>query len=108
MKPSVYILRNGTDKIPDRGNCSAGDIVILTSGDILVFTGRMWQLLPGRYESIEQLKEFIGYVSSGWPDETKTARTDLSGKVSPDFLSRFLKMCDRIQTEKGSGDEPNP
>lgn len=108
MRPSVYFLRKNSDKIPDRRDCSAGDIVILVSGDVLVFTGRMWELLPGRYESIDQLKEFVGYVSSGWPDDTEMARTDLSGKVSPEFLSRFLVMCDRIQTEKGLGDKPNP
>jgi len=90
MSPSVYILRKNTDRVPDRKTCSPGDIVILASGDILVYTGTMWDLLPGRYVTVEELKEFVGYVSSGWPDDPETARADLTGRVPELFLDRMI------------------
>ena len=100
MPPSVYILRKNSDKIPDRDTCKPGDIVVLASGDILVFTGSMWDLLPGRYATVEQLKEFVGYVSSGWPDDPEIARADLDGKVPPDFLSRMADTVARLSATR--------
>jgi hypothetical protein len=96
MSSSVYILRKNSDKIPDRDTCKPGDIVVLASGDILVYTGSMWDLLPGRYATVEQLKEFIGYVSSGWPDDVDTARGDLEGRLPPDFLERMLVTVTKL------------
>lgn len=96
MSPSVYILRKNTDPVPDRATCSSGDIVILASGDILVYTGTMWDLLPGRYVTVEELKEFVGYVSSGWPDDPEMARADLEGRLPPDFIERMLVTVERL------------
>lgn len=101
MSSSVYILRKNSDKIPDRDTCKPGDIVVLASGDILVYTGSMWDLLPGRYATVEQLKEFIGYVSSGWPDDVDTARGDLEGRLPPDFLERMLVTVTKLASEAG-------
>lgn len=96
MSPSVYILRKNTDLVPDRATCSSGDIVILASGDILVYTGTMWDLLPGRYVTVEELKEFVGYVSSGWPDDPEMARADLEGRLPPDFIERMLVTVTKL------------
>jgi hypothetical protein len=100
--PSIYILRKNTDPLPDRATCSPGDIVILASGDILVYTGSMWDLLPGRYITVEQLKEFVGYVSRGWPGDAGMARDDLEGRLPPDFLDRMLVTVARLS---GGGEE---
>lgn len=105
MPPSIYILRKNTDKMPDRERCSPGDVVILPSADILVYTGSMWDLLPGRYISVEELKEFVGYVSSGWPDGTDTAREDLEGRVPDEFLERMLVVVARLSGGVQSGQE---
>ena len=88
--PSVYILRKGISDMPKREDCSEGDIVILLSGDILVCVGGAWDLLPGRYMEVEELKEFVSYVSSGWPEDPGTASEDLEGKIPQDFLDRML------------------
>jgi hypothetical protein len=96
MSPAVYILRKNSDKIPDRETCNPGDIVVLASGDILVYTGSMWDLLPGRYASVEELKEFVGYVSSGWPDDPEIARTDMEGRVPDMFLDRMVGTVARL------------
>ena len=95
MSPSVYILRNNTDKIPT--DCEVGDCVILPNGDVLVKTPVMWDLLPGSLISIEELKEFVGYVSSGWPDDPETARADLEGWVPDNFLNRMVLTVERIK-----------
>jgi len=76
--------------MPKREDCSKGDIVILLSGDILVSTGEAWDLLPGRYMEVEELKEFVGYVSSGWPDDPEVARADMGKKIPPEFLERMV------------------
>ena len=94
MPPSIYILRNNTDKIPTK--CEVGDCVILPNGDVLVKTPVMWDLLPGSLISIEELKEFVGYVSSGWPDDPETARADMDGRVPADFLNRMVKTVERL------------
>ena len=101
MSPSVYILRKNTDPVPDRATCSPGDIVILASGDILVYTGTMWDLLPGRYVTVEELKEFVGYVSSGWPSHVGMAREDLEGRLPPEFLERMLVTVTKLASEAG-------
>jgi hypothetical protein len=95
--PSVYVLRKPTDPIPEREKLSPGDVIVMASGDILVWTGSMLDLLPGRYASIEELKEFLSYVSSGWPDDPETARADLAGLVPELFLDRML---DTVKTVK--------
>jgi hypothetical protein len=100
MRPSIYILRKNNDKIPDRENCSRGDIVVLNSADVLVFTGYSWDLLPGRLITIEELKEFIGYVSSGWPDSVDVAREDLEGRIPPKFLDRMLTTLSKLNGVK--------
>jgi hypothetical protein len=95
MSPSIYILRNNTDKIPT--DCEIGDCVILPNGDVLVKTQTIWDLLPGSLISIDELKEFVGYVSSGWPDGPETARADMEGKVPAQFLSRMVQAVERLQ-----------
>ena len=99
MSPSVYILRNNTDKIPTE--CEVGDCVILPNGDVLVKTPTIWDLLPGSLISIEELKEFVGYVSSGWPDDPETARADMDGRVPPDFLERMLVTVTKLASKAG-------
>ena len=99
MSPSVYILRNNTDKIPTE--CEVGDCVILPNGDVLVKTPTIWDLLPGSLISIEELKEFVGYVSSGWPDDSETARADMDGRVPPDFLERMLVTVTKLASKAG-------
>ena len=96
MRPSIYILRKNTDPIPNRQDLSPGDIIILPSGDVLVYTGTMLDLLPGRYISVDELKEFVSYVSSGWPDDSSTARADLEGRLPEQFLSRMLGTVEKL------------
>lgn len=95
-RPSFYVLRKPSDPIPPDDKISPGDVVIMHSGDICVWDGLFWQLLPGRYISTEQLKEFIGYVSSGWPGTAEEIRQDLGDKLPEDFLGRMEKMCARL------------
>jgi len=56
----------------------------------------MLDLLPGRYASIEELKEFISYISSGWPDDPEVARADLFGKIPEIFLNRMMKTIENL------------
>lgn len=95
--PSIYVLRKDTDPVPSRDSVSSGDVVILASGDVLVYTGSMWDLLPGRYVSIDELKEFVTYVASGWPEDPDVARADMDGKVPAQFLSRMIQTVERIR-----------
>lgn len=69
---------------------------MLPSGDVLVYTTSMWDLLPGRYISIEELKEFVSYISSGWPDTPDTAKADLEGRLPELFLSRMLGTVEKL------------
>lgn len=94
MSTSVYILRNNTDKIPD--DCEVGDCVILPNGDVLVRTPTIWDLLPGSMISVEELKEFVSYVSSGWPDDPEIARADMDKKIPPVFLERMVKTVEKL------------
>jgi hypothetical protein len=98
--PSIYVLRKGISDMPKREDCSRGDIVILLSGDILVCTGEAWDLLPGRYMEVEELKEFVSYVSSGWPDDPGVAIADMDKKIPPEFLERMVitvrKLADSL------------
>lgn len=96
MRPSIYILRKNTDPIPARQDLSPGDVIILPSGDVLVYTGSMLDLLPGRYISIDELKGFVSYISSGWPDDPSTARADLEGRLPEQFLSRMLGTVEKL------------
>ena len=96
MRPSIYILRKNTDPIPARQDLSPGDVIILPSGDVLVYTGSMLDLLPGRYISIDELKEFVSYISSGWPDDPRDARADLEGRLPEQFLSRMLGTVEKL------------
>jgi hypothetical protein len=96
MKPSIYILRKNSDIFPSREICSPGDMVILPSGDVLVFVGNMWDLLPGRYITIEELKEFVSYISSGWPDDPNDAQADLEGRLPELFLEKMLNTVRRL------------
>jgi hypothetical protein len=96
LKPSIYILRKNSDPLPARDTCALGDIVILPSGDVLVYVGNMWDLLPGRYVSVDELKEFISYVSSGWPESQDTAKTDLEGRLPKQFLDRMLSTVEKL------------
>lgn len=98
MKPSIYILRKNSDPLPSRDTCSLGDIVILPSGDVLVYVGNMWDLLPGRIISIDELKEFVSYISSGWPEDPDTAKADLDGRLPEQFLDRMLGTVAKIST----------
>jgi hypothetical protein len=104
MRPSIYILRKNTDPIPARDTCSPGDIVVLPSGDVLVYTASMWDLLPGRYISIDELKEFVSYISSGWPDTPSDARADLEGRLPEQFLSRMLGTVEKIASSASPGE----
>lgn len=97
--PSIYVLRRGVEGFPSRDNCSEGDVVILTSGDVLVWSELTWVLLPGRYLTVDELKEFIKYVASGWPEDPATFLSDLSELIgSKDFLTRASGLCRPRQT----------
>jgi hypothetical protein len=106
-RPSVYVLRRSSDPFPDDDRVSPGDFVILHSGDVTVWDGVFWHLLPGRSLSVEELKEFLGYVGSGWPTSPEDAQADLNGKLPEYFLSRMVKVCAKLHPdneEKESGD----
>ena len=102
MKPSIYILRKNSDTFPSREICSPGDMVILPSGDVLVFVGNMWDLLPGRYITVEELKEFVSYVSSGWPDSSEVVKEDLGGRIPDLFLSRMKNTVEKLKPKQDS------
>jgi hypothetical protein len=104
MRPSIYILRKNTDPIPARQDLSPGDVIILPSGDVLVYTGSMLDLLPGRYVSIDELKEFVSYISSGWPDTPETAKADLEGRLPEQFLERMLGTVEKIASSASPGE----
>lgn len=76
---------------------------MLPSGDVLVYTASMWDLLPGRYISIDELKEFVSYISSGWPDTPSDARADLEGRLPEQFLSRMLGTVEKIASSASPG-----
>lgn len=65
-----------------------------------MYTGSMIDLLPGRYISVDELKEFVSYVSSGWPDTPYTARADLEGRLPEQFLSRMLSTVEKLTLPK--------
>jgi hypothetical protein len=100
-KPSFYILRKPSDPLPGDSDVSPGDVVVMHSGDICVWDGTFWDLLPGRFISVEDLKEFIGYVSSGWPGTPGEIKQDLGDKLPEDFLTRMEKVCAKLQKEIG-------
>jgi hypothetical protein len=99
--PSIYVLRKPIDPIPERDKLLPGDVIVMSSGDVLVWTGAMLDLLPGRYASIEELKEFLSYIASGWPDDPETARADLGGKVPEMFLERMLTTVSKLSAGPG-------
>jgi hypothetical protein len=105
-RPSVYVLRKPSDPFPMDDKVVPGDFVIMHSGDVNVWDGVFWHLLPGRFINVEELKEFLGYVGSGWPGDVGDARQDLTGKLPELFLERMLTVCARLQKnrEKRSGD----
>lgn len=95
---SVYILRRNSDPVPGREKCSPGDLVIMASGDVLAWSGAMWLLLPGRYLSVDELKEFVSYVATGWPDDSETFTADMAGVIShEDFVRRAAEACGKIE-----------
>ena len=106
-RPSVYVLRRPSDPFPEDEKVSTGEFVIMHSGDVMVWDGAFWHLLPGRSLTVDELKEFLGYVGSGWPSDPADARDDLAGKLPEAFLARMLTVCAKLQTnnkEKESGD----
>jgi hypothetical protein len=103
-RPSVYVLRKPSDPFPEDDKVVPGDFVIMHSGDVNVWDGVFWHLLPGRFISVDELKEFLGYVGSGWPTSQEDARSDLTDKLPELFLERMLKVCARLQKVKESGD----
>lgn len=91
---SIYVLRRNLDQFPKRDSCNPGDTVILPSGDILIWSKKDWILLPGRFITVEELKEFVGYISSGWPDTSELFIQDMSSYISnKDFLTRASEIC---------------
>ncbi len=94
MSPSIYILRNNTDKIST--DCEVGDCVILPNGDVLVKTPTIWDLLPGSLISINELKEFVSYVANGWPNDPEIARADMDKKIPPEFLERMVETVKKL------------
>jgi hypothetical protein len=106
-RPSVYVLRRPSDPFPEDKDVSAGDFVIMHSGDVAVWDGVFWHLLAGRSLTVDELKEFLGYVGSGWPSDPADAQADLAGKLPETFLARMLTVCGKIQKnaeEKRPGD----
>lgn len=99
-RPSVYVLRKPSDPFPDDNSLAPGDFVIMHSGDVNVWDGVFWHLLPGRFISVNELKEFLGYVGSGWPTDPEDAQNDLEGLLPENFLQRMVKVCARIQEER--------
>lgn len=88
--------------MPERSSLSKGDIVILSSGDILVWSKNTWSLLPGRYLEMKELKEFIGYIGSGWPSTSTEVFKDLGDKLPEQFLKRMEKVVAEMSAESES------
>lgn len=107
-KVSVYVLRKNLEEFPKGSSCNPGDIVILPSGDILAWSGATWVLLPGRYLDINQLKEFVGYISSGWPTDIDTLVKDLSELVPKGFLGKALEVCNLIIASREADQVSDP
>jgi hypothetical protein len=99
-RPGVYVLRKPSDTFPEDSALSPGDFVIMHSGDVNVWDGVFWHLLPGRFITVEELKEFLSYAGSGWPTDPEDAKNDLKGVLPDYFLDRMLKVCARIQGER--------
>jgi hypothetical protein len=103
--PTIFITRKGRerDDMPKSADLNKGDVVILSSGDILVWCNNTWKLLPGRFLKIEQLKYFIGYIGSGWPSGEEEIKSDLVDKVSKRFIERVLPIVrDLNRDQEGS------
>lgn len=97
-KISIYVLRKNLDQFPKRDSCSLGDTVILPSGDMLVWTNLNWFLLPSRFITVDELKEFIRYISSGWPETSELFLEDLAPLISnKDFLAKASEVCSLIR-----------
>jgi hypothetical protein len=94
--PAFYILRRPSEPLPAREKVAVGDVVVLHSGDIMVYDGEMWYLLPGRYLTSDQIKVFVGYVASGWPDQPDLIGQDLADLGHERFLSEMTKVAERI------------
>lgn len=106
-RPSVYVLKKSTDPFPEDDKVSSGDFVILHSGDVTVWDGVFWHLLPGRSLTVDELKEFLGYVWSGWPSDPADAQADLAGRLPEPFIARMLTVCAKLHKnteEKRPGD----
>lgn len=104
-RPSVYVVRKSENpEMPKSSDMNPGDFVVMYTGDISVWDGVFWHLLPGRNLSVEEMKEFISYVCSGWPGSTEEAKEDL-GEVLPEhFLNRMIGVCASIIKENGPKD----
>ena len=101
-KVPISILRTNSEEWPKREDCVPGQIVVMTSGDMMVWSGYMWFLLPSRLITIDELKEFIGYVQSGWPSEPAEILRDLGESITDKtFLHRAMFVCGNIGKEGG-------
>lgn len=101
-KVCISILRSQLAEWPKREDCSAGDIVVMVSGDLMVWSGYAWFLLPGRFISVGELKEFLSYVQSGWPLDSEEFIKDLGPLIEDkDFLHRAAELCPKIGKEGG-------
>jgi hypothetical protein len=102
--PSIYIARKNkeNDDMPERSSLSKGDIVILSSGDILVWSKNTWFLLPGRYLEMKELKKFVGYIGSGWPTNSSEVFRDLGDSLPEVFLKRMEKVVAEMSAWKDS------
>jgi hypothetical protein len=99
-RPSIYVLRKAENlEMPKGSEMGPGDFVVFYTGDISVWDGVFWHLLPGRNLSVEETKEFISYVSSGWPGTVEEAIEDLEGVLPDWFLARMVKVCASILKE---------
>jgi hypothetical protein len=99
-RPSIYVLRKSENlEMPKSSEMEPGDFVVMYTGDISVWDGVFWHLLPGRNLTVEEMKEFIGYVSSGWPGSVEEATEDLKEVLPEHFLERMLGVCSSILKE---------
>lgn len=94
-------LRGGNAQFP--GDKEIGDAVVLGSGDIFCWDGKIWQLVGGRFIPERMREEFISYISTGWPsrnDAEFDLPTLLDLATFADYGERDISPADPRMVDK--------